>query len=76
MIIITPVQCRMARAGLCIGQKELSEKSNVGWATITDFERERADRKFNKTTLMALRSFFEKEGVIFLNNSGIDIKKQ
>lgn len=68
--IITPAQCRAARALLGMNQGDLAKLSGVGTKTIADFERE-AGRVLSSRTLTAIRQAFEKQGVQILGNSGV-----
>ncbi len=65
-MILTPEQCRAARALLDWKQEELREKSGISQKTIADFERDR--RQPLVPTLVKLRQTFEGAGVEFLDN--------
>jgi predicted transcriptional regulator len=64
---MTPAQCRMARAALEIGVKELAEKASVSTNTIVRLERGEALRP---RTLAAIRAALESAGVIFVGENG------
>jgi predicted transcriptional regulator len=64
---MTPAQCRMARAALEIGVKELAEKASVSTNTIVRLERGEALRP---RTLAAIRAALESAGVIFVEGNG------
>ena len=61
--MITPAQCRAARALLRWNQQELAERSEVGANTIKKFETEASSPR--KSTLKVLRATFEAHGVGF-----------
>ena len=63
MIILNAVQCRMARAALGLGVRELAALANVAPATITRLER---GEELLPRTVAALQSALEQAGVIFL----------
>ncbi len=65
-MILTPEQCRAARALLDWKQEELREKSGISQKTIADFERDR--RQPLVPTLVKLRQTFEAAGIEFLDN--------
>jgi transcriptional regulator with XRE-family HTH domain len=67
-IIVTPEQCRAARALLGWSQGDLEAASRVGKATIANFERG-ASTPFDRT-LADLRRALEAAGVIFLDSNG------
>lgn len=67
--MITPAQCRAARALLDIGQRELVRASGVSLATIRRFER--GQQKSNRATTLALRRAMEERGVRFLGDHGV-----
>ena len=61
---MTPLQCRMARAGLGLGVRELADKAQVSTNTITRMERGDA---LQPRTVEAIRSALETEGVVFID---------
>jgi len=63
VIILNAVQCRMARAALGLGVRELAALANVAPATITRLER---GEELLPRTVAALQSALEQAGVIFL----------
>jgi transcriptional regulator with XRE-family HTH domain len=66
--MITPQQCRAARALLDWSRKELAVKAKVSEKTIADFElgkRESYDR-----TLADIVKVLEKAGVVFIGRNG------
>ncbi|SFS67932.1 Helix-turn-helix domain-containing protein [Sulfitobacter marinus] len=61
---LTPVQCRMARAGVSLSRAKLADLAGVSAATLADFEggkRESYDR-----TVRDIQSVLEGLGVTFL----------
>ena len=71
-IIITAKQCRAARELLGWKQTDLSDISEIGIATIADFER--GSRDPIKRTLKEIRRNFEEAGIEFINEDGIGVK--
>ena len=59
---LSPMQCRMARAGLCLSIDRTAEASNVSRASITRFENGNGLRPVLRA---ALRMFFERSGLTF-----------
>jgi transcriptional regulator with XRE-family HTH domain len=68
--MITPGQCRAARAFLKWSSRDLAERSKIGLATITRFETGKKKRTL-PVVLEKLQSVFETEGVCFLENGGV-----
>ena len=62
--MLTPAQCRAARALLKWTQQDLADRSEVGSNTIKKFETD-ATKVPHKTTLKVLRTTFEAHGVGF-----------
>ncbi len=61
---MTPEQCKMARAGLGLGVRELADTAKVSTNTITRFER---GEPLKERTLDAIRAALESAGVEFTN---------
>ena len=61
---MTPAQCRMARAAVQMGVRELADAAKVSTNTITRFER---GEELLPRTLDAIRRALEDAGVKFLN---------
>ena len=59
---MTPAQCRMARAALKLGVRELAQTAKVSTNTITRFEQEEPLRS---RTIDAIKGALEQYGVIF-----------
>lgn len=64
---IQGVQCKMARAALGLGIRQLAVASDVSTDTITRFER---GESLRKRTLEALRAALETAGVEFIPENG------
>lgn len=62
--MITPAQCRAARALIDVSREELANLSGTAHRTIVDFERGARQPRMN--TLEALRQALERAGVAFL----------
>jgi transcriptional regulator with XRE-family HTH domain len=66
--LITPGQCRAARALLDITQPELAEAAGVGLSTVVDFEKSRRD--ISRAALHAILRALDKAGVQFIARNG------
>jgi transcriptional regulator with XRE-family HTH domain len=64
MIILLPVQCRMARAALGLGVRELAAAAKVSIDTVARFER---GDELKERTIEALKQTLEAAGVEFTN---------
>lgn len=64
---MTPAQCRMARAAIELGVRELSEAAQVSTNTITRFER---GEPLKDRTVAAIRDALESAGVEFIAENG------
>jgi DNA-binding XRE family transcriptional regulator len=62
--LITPLLCRMARAGLGWTTRQLAEAAHVAAGTINRFEKNEIDSK--TAVLTALRETFEAAGIEFI----------
>lgn len=67
--VITPAQCRAARALVRMSQGELAAAAEVGSKTVADFERE-TGREFNVRTCRAIRGALESAGIVFIDANG------
>jgi transcriptional regulator with XRE-family HTH domain len=63
-MILLPVQCRMARAALGLGVRELAAAAKVSIDTVARFER---GDELKERTIDALQRAFEAAGVEFTN---------
>ena len=64
---MTPEQCKMARAGLGLGVRELADMAKVSTNTITRFER---GKPLKERTVDAIRAALEAGGVKFIDKNG------
>jgi transcriptional regulator with XRE-family HTH domain len=71
--MITPSQCRAARAILGWTVKELARRAHTSPSTVVRFETEA--HTANATTIMALKHAFEAAGVRFTETGGIEPPK-
>ena len=65
--MITPVQCRMARAALGMGVRELAAAAKVSADTVARFER---GEELKERTVDALQRAFEDAGIEFIDENG------
>lgn len=76
--MITPAQCRAARALIEWSRDQLAEASKVALRTIVDFER--GAREPRAVTLDAIKRALEAADVIFISENGegpgVRLKKQ
>jgi len=68
---MTPQQCRMARAGLGLGVRELAALANVSTNTIARLERGEA---LYPRTIEAIRTALEAAGVEFTNGDAPGVR--
>lgn len=64
---MTPQQCRMARAGLGLGVRELAELAEVSTNTISRLER---GESLYPRTVEAIRRVLEAAGAVFIEENG------
>ena len=64
---MTPAQCRMARAGLGLGVRELADAAKVSTNTVTRFEK---GEPLKERTVDAIRAALESAGVQFIEENG------
>ena len=62
-----PVQCKMARAALGLGVRELANLAKVAPATVSRFE---GGEELKERTVEALKTALESAGVIFVAENG------
>jgi len=65
--MLTPEQCRMARAALQLGVRELAARAKVSPNTVTRIER---GERTNASTIAVVRAAFEAAGVEFIDANG------
>ncbi len=68
---MTPEQCKMARAGLGLGVRELADLAKVSTNTIT---RREGGEQLKERTLDAIRAALESGGVEFTNGDQPGVK--
>ena len=66
-MIFMPVQCRMARAALGLGVRELAAAAKVSVDTVARFER---GDELKERTIEALQRTLEAAGVEFIDENG------
>ena len=66
-MILLPVQCRMARAALGLGVRELAAAAKVSIDTVTRFER---GDELKERTIEALQRVLEAAGIEFTDGNG------
>lgn len=73
LVTITASQCRMARAALQIGVRELAEKAKVSPSTVARFE---AGEELRERTVDALKTALENAGIEFIprNGGGVGVR--
>jgi transcriptional regulator with XRE-family HTH domain len=75
--LISPEQCRMARAGLGLTAGLLAKRAQVSTVTLSDFEK--GKRSPHWRTIAAIRSALETVGVEFIDDNcgaGVRLKKK
>lgn len=70
--MITPAQCRAARALLDWSQQQLADASKIGNATIRNFEGGKSAPQH--ATLDVLQRALESAGVEFINGTGVKLR--
>ncbi len=65
--MINPVQCKMARAALGLGVRDLAKLANVSVDTVSRLER---GEELMPRTLAAIRAALEAAGVLFIDQNG------
>ena len=66
-MILSPVQCKMARAALGLGVRELAATAKVSIDTVARFER---GDELKERTIEALQHALEAAGVEFIDENG------
>jgi transcriptional regulator with XRE-family HTH domain len=69
--LVTPIQCRMARAALGLGVRELAALAKAAPGTIARFE---AGRTLHHRTVAAIRIALEKAGIEFVGDLGVNLR--
>ena len=72
---MNPAQCRMARAGIGWGVRDLAAAAAVSMGTLVDFET--GKRQPQPRTIAAIRTALEAAGVVFTNGDepGVKLRK-
>ena len=65
--MLTGAQIRAARGLLGWSQKDLSERADLGFATIQRAERDSATIKGTVDTVVKIQTAFEEAGIIFID---------
>ena len=71
-IKLAAVQCRMARAALRLGVRDLAARTGLSRTTITMFEGGRSEPTLE--TLTTIQKVFEDAGLIFLNDDSPGVR--
>ena len=66
-MILAPVQCRMARAAVGMGVRDLAAAAKVSVDTVARFER---GEELKERTVAALQQALEAAGVTFIDENG------
>lgn len=67
--LISPEQCRMARAGLGLTAGLVAERARISKVTLSDFEK--GKRSTHPRTVAAIRTALERAGVEFIEDNGV-----
>lgn len=67
-LLITPAQCRAARATPEMTQTALATAAGLGLSTVVDFERSR--RHVSQDAIVSMKLALEAAGVIFIPSNG------
>ena len=66
--MISPSQCKAARALLGLTQPQLARTSDLGLSTVVDFERGR--RQVSDAAVQTLKAALEEAGIVFIDENG------
>jgi transcriptional regulator with XRE-family HTH domain len=69
---MTGQQCRMARAALNMGVRDLAKLAKVATGTITRLE---AGEELKPRTVEAVKHALERKGIEFINDVGVRVRK-
>lgn len=70
---MTGQQCRMARAALNMGVRELAKLAKVATGTITRLE---AGEDLKPRTVEAVQHALERKGIEFINEEGVRVRRK
>jgi transcriptional regulator with XRE-family HTH domain len=73
---ITPIHCKMARAALGWGVRDLAKRAKIGQATVVRFEN--GEGRTNAATIAVIQAAFERAGIEFSNGDepGVKLKRR
>ena len=71
MVMISAVQCKMARVAVGLGVRELAAAAMVSPDTVSRFER---GEELRERTIEAIRVALERHGVDFLPGDGLRLR--
>jgi transcriptional regulator with XRE-family HTH domain len=66
--LMTPGQCRAARALLGITQSQLARAAKLGLSTVVDFEKKR--RLVSDEAVKAMQTALQRDGIEFIDGNG------
>jgi DNA-binding XRE family transcriptional regulator len=67
--MLTPIQCKMARAALGWNVRDLARRAHISANTVVRFENEQHEP--NATTVFGIKQAFEAAGVRFSEDGGV-----
>jgi transcriptional regulator with XRE-family HTH domain len=70
---MTGQQCRMARAALNMGVRELAKLAKVATGTVTRLE---AGEELKPRTVEAVQHALERKGIEFIGDEGVRVRKK
>jgi transcriptional regulator with XRE-family HTH domain len=70
---MTGQQCRMARAALNMGVRELAKLAKVATGTVTRLE---AGEELKPRTVEAIQHALERKGIEFIGDEGVRVRKK
>jgi hypothetical protein len=70
---MTGQQCRMARAALSMGVRDLAKLAKVATGTVTRLE---AGEELKPRTVEAIQHALERKGVEFIGDEGVRVRKK
>jgi transcriptional regulator with XRE-family HTH domain len=73
LTVMSPSQCKAARALLGITQDQLAGRAKVGLSTVIDYERGR--RAVSDEKVQDIQIALELSGIIFIDGDGVKLRK-